>query len=40
MNPSYIRFGGVARDLPAEFFEQCSAFLACSRARSTSTRRS
>jgi NADH-quinone oxidoreductase subunit D len=27
MNPSYIRFGGVARDAPAEFFPQLDRFL-------------
>jgi NADH-quinone oxidoreductase subunit D len=27
MNPSYIRFGGVARDAPAEFFTQLARFL-------------
>jgi NADH-quinone oxidoreductase subunit D len=27
MNPSYIRFGGVARDAPPEFFDQLEAFL-------------
>jgi NADH-quinone oxidoreductase subunit D len=27
MNPSYIRFGGVARDAPAEFFPQLEKFL-------------
>src|SRR5215472_9855030 len=27
MNPSYIRFGGVARDAPPEFFSQLEHFL-------------
>jgi NADH-quinone oxidoreductase subunit D len=27
MNPSYIRFGGVARDAPTEFFTQLEKFL-------------
>src|SRR5690349_6703182 len=27
MNPSYIRFGGVARDAPPEFFSQLAKFL-------------
>jgi NADH-quinone oxidoreductase subunit D len=27
MNPSYIRHGGVARDLSEEFLERCSAFI-------------
>src|SRR3982074_726796 len=27
MNPSYIRFGGVARDAPPEFFPQLERFL-------------
>lgn len=27
MNPSYIRFGGVARDAPPEFFPRTQAFL-------------
>jgi NADH-quinone oxidoreductase subunit D len=27
MNPSYIRHGGVARDLSDEFLERCSAFI-------------
>jgi NADH-quinone oxidoreductase subunit D len=27
MNPSYIRYGGVARDAPAEFFPQLERFL-------------
>jgi NADH-quinone oxidoreductase subunit D len=27
MNPSYIRFGGVARDAPPEFFTRTQAFL-------------
>ncbi len=27
MNPSYIRFGGVARDAPPEFFARLAAFL-------------
>jgi NADH-quinone oxidoreductase subunit D len=27
MNPSYIRFGGVARDIPAGFVEKCKAFI-------------
>src|SRR3954453_6993684 len=27
MNPSYIRFGGVARDAPPEFFPQLEKFL-------------
>ena len=27
MNPSYIRYGGVARDAPAEFFPQLEKFL-------------
>jgi NADH-quinone oxidoreductase subunit D len=27
MNPSYVRYGGVARDAPAEFFPRLAAFL-------------
>jgi NADH-quinone oxidoreductase subunit D len=27
MNPSYVRFGGVARDAPAEFFHRLEQFL-------------
>ncbi|MCC6174720.1 MAG: NADH-quinone oxidoreductase subunit D [Chloroflexi bacterium] len=27
MNPSYIRFGGVARDVSDEFLERCQAFV-------------
>ena len=39
MNPSYIRFGGVARDLPDEFIARARRSSTRCPRRSTSTRR-